>query len=149
MARDNALGIALVLLAIASSARAAPCPTPNVHTHRSLAEAKAALGATPPQAAPDLDAKGSAFFVDVPVDSPEGTDHVIYKLVAIFVQRDRIIVVDEPARWESVIPPPGGRSPTTPAQSIQIDRGMARLAIRGMRPSIVDVVHAQFLGCVK
>jgi hypothetical protein len=149
MARDNALGIVLGVLAIASSAGAAPCPTPYVHTHRSLADAKAALGATPPQAAPDLDAKGSAFFVDVPVDSPEGTDQIIYKVVAIFVQHDRIIVVDELARWTSVIPPPGGRSPTTPAQSIQIDRGMARLEIRGMRPSIVDVAHAQFLGCVK
>jgi len=59
------LGFAAVLLA--SVAQASPkCPSPRIHTSRSLAAAKDSLASVPPQAAPELENRGAAFFVDVP-----------------------------------------------------------------------------------
>jgi hypothetical protein len=142
--------IALALLLVASSADAGPhCPAPHVRTYRTLAAAKAALGSTPPQAAPELADRGASFFVDVPLGSPNGSDAVIYKVDAIFVQAHRIVVVDDLARWLDVIPAPGTSSPTTPAQTIRIDGTTAHLAIRDTPESRVDLTHAKFLGCAK
>jgi hypothetical protein len=141
---------ALALLLVASSANASPrCPSPHVRTYPTLAAAKVALGANPPQAVPDLADRGKEFFVDVPLGSPNGSDAVIYKVDAIFVQADRIVVVDDLARWASVMPAPGSTSPKTPAQTIRIDATTAHLAIRDMREALVDVLHAKFLGCAR
>jgi len=141
---------ALPLLVIGSAAHADPCPTPRVHVHHSLDAAKQALGSNPPIAAPELVGKGPAFFVDVPLGSPEGEDSVNYKVDAILVRSlHDVIVVDDLARWLSVIPPPGKRSPTTPALAIHVDGKTARLEIRGKRDALVDIARARFLGCTK
>ena len=142
--------LVLASVLIASGAYAnPPCPAPHVRTYRSLAAAQAALGSNPPQAAPQLADRGEAFFVDVPLGSPNGSDAVNYKVDAIFVQADRIVVVDDLVRWTSVLPPPGHRSPTTPAQSIRIDGTTAHLSIRDMRELLVDLAHAKLAGCAK
>lgn len=142
--------LALALLLITSTAYAEPCPAPRVRVYPSLAAAKEALGSNPPIAAPDLVGMGPAFFVDVPLGSPEGDDSVFYKVDAIFVKNlHHIIVVDNLARWTSFIPQPGHRSPTTPALAIHVDRTMARLEIRGQRDALFDIAHERFLGCAK
>lgn len=104
----------------------------------------------PPQAAPDLGDHGAAFFVDVPIGSPNGSDAVSYKVSAIFIRDDKtVVVVDDLARWMSVIPSEGHDSPKTPAQSIRLDGNTAHLKIAGVRESLVDVTRAKFLGCAK
>ena len=67
----------LASLLLATVAEASPkCPSPRIHTHRALAAAKDSLESVPPQAAPDLANQGAAFFVDVPLGSPNGSDAV-------------------------------------------------------------------------
>ena len=143
------LGFAAVLLA--SVAQASPkCPSPRIHTSRSLAAAKDSLASVPPQAAPELENRGAAFFVDVPLGSPNGSDAVHYKVAALFIRQDKtVVVVDDLARWTSVIPEPGHSSPVTPAQSIRLDGTTAHLAIDGYREALVDVTRAKFLGCAR
>src|SRR5512142_1321102 len=126
-------------LLLATVAEASPkCPSPRIHTHRSLAAARDSLESTPPQAAPDLANQGTAFFVDVPLGSPNGSDAVNYKVAAIFIRQDKsVVVVDDLAWWTSVIPEPGHKSPTTPAQSVRIDGKTAHLKIDGVRETLV------------
>ena len=104
----------------------------------------------PPQAAPELENRGAAFFVDVPLGSPNGSDAVHYKVAALFIRQDKtVVVVDDLARKTSVIPEPGHSSPVTPAQSIRLDGTTAHLAIDGYREALVDVTRAKFLGCAR
>lgn len=140
---------AILVLLVATAAHAAPCPTPTIRVHKNLAEAKDALKSVPPQAAPELGDQGAAFFVSVPLGSPEGSDAVDYKVDAIVIRKQGVVVVDDLARWRSVLPPPGHASPTSPARSIRVDGSIAHLDVAGYREVLVDVAAAKLVGCAK
>ena len=141
----------LASLLLATVAEASPEVSFASHSYKSITgSAKDSLKSVPPRAAPDLADQGAAFFVDVPIGSPNGSDAVNYKVAAIFIRQDKsVVVVDDLARWTSVIPEPGSKSPTTPAQSVRLDGKIAHLRIDGVHEALVDVAGAKFLGCVK
>lgn len=136
-----------ILLLLATSAAAAPCPTPTLHVYKTLAAAKAAMKSEPMASAPELENQGTAFFADVPMGSKEGDDATRYRVDAILVRKRDVVVVDDLARWVNVIPPPGHRSPTSPAKSIRVDGNVAQLQITGYRDLRVDIAAAKSLGC--
>jgi len=143
--------VCLALLLVATAAEARPrCPSPRVHAYRSLAAANDALGWVPRMPVAELEGRGNAFFVDVSIGSPEGSDAVDYKVAAIFIRADKtVVVVDDLARWVSVIPEPGHPPFRTPAQAIRVDGKLAHLELDGAREALVDVAGAKYLGCAK
>lgn len=145
--------LALPIMLFATTAHAEPkCPTPTIKVYKTLEAARAAMKAEPIVSLLEVEqmkTMGNAFFVDVPMGSPDGDDAVRYRVDAFFVRQKDVVVVDDLARWLNVIPAPGYPSPKSPAKEIRADAKGAHVVMEGFRELRVDVANGKLLGCQK